>query len=212
MPLVSSSTGRLLLGVMCGFVLGIVLYQASGVRSGQNVFRAEVTPPTPPDACTVDSQCVIKNLGDAGGGNCTYQTQTCDTVSGRCGTTPKPCSCNYSDPVCSDCITQTMNLGSSLSSQYTLAEAQAHCYSVCCGSTTSTSASASQPLCCDGNQCVPYVITSSVGSMGSVASMTSFSASSAPQSCGDSLPECNGQCPTGKNCAWSDAEFGCTCS
>lgn len=285
MPMITSNTGRLLLGVLCGFVLGIVLYQSSGMGNVRVPFvGSTIVPVLTGDPCGFDTDCQPKFLGctDTTARTGVGQTGTCNARTHTCNTTPMPCppdkyccpfggggcttlvapetscpsgeasydtlaactavcapptsvasvpasigiipvstpasiginsssaslstpfpsslSCNYSLPECVDCVT----VAQQPPINYTLPEAQAHCQSVCCG--VSTSASASQALCCNGQMCVPFMPASSIGAVSSTASsVASLASASAGMSvsgtpCGATYPACDGVCPPGKDC------------
>lgn len=83
----------------------------------------------------------------------------------------------------------------------------AQCTAGCMQSSASTSAS--QPLCCNGNQCVPYLAVSSF-STSSSASMISLNASSAPTLfCAGIFPACGGMCTPTTTCTPKDGHCIC---
>lgn len=104
MPMITSNTGRLLLGVLCGFVLGIVLYQSSGMKSGfsSGSLRATVTVHDPGCGYSIPPEGCPPGVPD-NGIYCLPSGNPC-IKNGNAGTCKAGTCIESAPPTVSDCI------------------------------------------------------------------------------------------------------------
>ena len=200
-----ASVARVLLGVVAGFIVGIVMIQ----NSSHIPFRGQVGGPATVSAC-------VGKIGDELNRCCNDCMTTCGTTktAAECATQcgcPAPSSnfCCNSDNRCvptggggaGNCGTQAVsacNLGTCPAGQRCQVNGTAcSCVAIEC-------ANATAPAC--GGTCGPGMACAlKAGSNPQICECIA-----APKSCGDSAPACDGTCPPGEACQ-RQADGTCFC-